>query len=182
VPAAYRNRKICLRHRVNADFRRRLRFDLARGELRDGDTRYVMLREDSLMGLFKRLPDRARANAFKAFAASVTEHGARSAARYRARNRNAGELLATITATAPQLGWGVWRFSRTETGELHLEVTNSPFAHGYGASSVAVCAPIAGMLGAVASILFDAPVLAQEHLCASAGGDICRFSARPNKP
>jgi predicted hydrocarbon binding protein len=38
------------------------------------------------------------------------------------------------------------------------------------------------MLGAVALILFDAPVHAEETLCASAGGNICRFSARPNKP
>ena len=167
---------------MSADFRQRLTFDLASGELRDGDTRYVILREDSLMGLFKRLSEPARTDAFKAFAASVTEHGARSAARYLARDGDAGDLLATIAATAPQLGWGVWRFSRAETGELHLEVKNSPFAHGYGASPEAVCAPITGMLGAVASIVFDAPVQAEENLCASAGGAICRFSARPHKP
>jgi predicted hydrocarbon binding protein len=167
---------------VSADFRQRLTFDLANGELRDGDTRYVMLREDSLMGLFKRLSEPARMDAFKAFAASVTEHGARSAARYRARDGDTRDLLAAIAATAPQLGWGVWRFSRTEAGELHLEVQNSPFAHGYGASSEAVCAPITGMFAAVASIVFDAPVQAEEDLCASAAGTICRFSARLRKP
>jgi len=167
---------------VNADFRQRLVFDLARGELRDGDTRYLMLREDSLMGLFKGLTGPARADAFKAFAASVAEHGERSAARYRAGEGEAGDLLATIAATAAQLGWGVWRFSRTEAGELELEVKNSPFAHGYGASLEAVCAPIAGMLGAVASIVFDAPAQAGENLCASAGGAVCRFSARLHKP
>jgi predicted hydrocarbon binding protein len=167
---------------VSADFRQRLSFDLARGKLRDGDTRYLKLREDSLMGLFKRLSEPARADAFKAFAASLTEHGASSAARYLARGGDAGDLLATIAATAAQLGWGVWRFSRAEDGELHLEVKNSPFAHGYGASSEAVCAPITGMLSAVASIVFDAPVQATEDLCASAGGGICRFSARTRKP
>ena len=65
---------------MSADFRRRLTFDLARGELRDGDTRYLILREDSLMGLFKRLPQPARTDAFKAFAAPVTGHGARLSA------------------------------------------------------------------------------------------------------
>jgi len=167
---------------VSADFRQRLTFDLAHGELRDGDTRYLILREDSLMGLFKHLPEPARTDAFKAFAASVTEYGARSAARYLASGGDAADILATIEATAPQLGWGVWRFSRTEAGELHLEVQNSPFAHGYGASPTAVCAPITGMLGAVASIVFDAPVEAEEDLCASTGGAICRFSARLHKP
>lgn len=166
---------------MSADFRQRLTFDPVRGELHDGDTRYVILREDSLMGLFKHLPEPARADAFKAFAASVTEHGARSAGRYLAGGGGAGDLLATIAATAAQLGWGVWRFSRTEAGELRLEVQNSPFARGYGASSEAVCAPITGMFGAVASIVFDAPVEAEENLCASAGGAICRFSARPQR-
>ncbi len=134
------------------------------------------------MGLFKRLSEPARRDAFKAFAASVTEHGARSAARYRARDGDAGDLLATIAATAPQLGWGVWRFSRTAAGELRLEVKNSPFARGYGASSEAVCAPITGMLAAVASIVLNAPAEAEEERCASAGGAICRFSARLRKP
>ncbi len=166
---------------MSADFRQRLAFDPASGELRDGDTRYVMLREDSLMGLFRRLPAPARTDAFNAFAASVSEHGARSAARYRARAGESGDLLATIAATAAQLGWGLWRFSRTEAGELQLEVKNSPFARGYGASSEAVCAPITGMLGAVASMVFDAPVEAEEDLCASAGGALCRFSARLRK-
>jgi predicted hydrocarbon binding protein len=167
---------------VSADFRQRLSFDPARGELRDGDTHYVILREDSLMGLFKRLPEPARTDALEAFAASVTEHGARSAARYLAGGGDAADMLATIDATAPQLGWGVWRFSRTAAGELHLEVKNSPFAHGYGASPDAVCAPITGMFAAAASIVFDAPVQAEEDLCASAGGTVCRFSARPHKP
>lgn len=167
---------------MSADFRQRLTFDPANGELRDGDTRYVMLREDSLMGLFRRLSEPERMDAFKAFAASVGEYGAHSAARYLASDGDAGNLLATIAATAAQLGWGVWGFSRTEPGELHLEVKNSPFAHGYGASSEAVCAPITGMLAAVASIVFGAPVQATESVCASAGGAICRFSARLPKP
>jgi predicted hydrocarbon binding protein len=165
---------------MNADFRQRLTSDLVRGELRDGDTRYVMLREDSLRGLFRRLSEPARADALKAFAASVTECGARSAARYLA--SDGGDLLATIEATSPQLGWGTWRFSRAATGELNLEVENSPFAHGYGTSAQAVCAPITGMLVAVAAIVFDAPAQAAEHVCASAGGTVCRFSARVCKP
>jgi predicted hydrocarbon binding protein len=164
---------------VSADFRQRLTFDLANGELRDGDIRYVMLREDSLMGLFKRLAEPERKDALKALAASVAECGALSAARYTARDGDARYLLATIAANAPQMGWGVWHFSRTEAGELALEVQNSPFAHGYGHSPEAVCAPIVGMLSAVASILYDAPAQAEEIVCASTGGAVCRFRAWP---
>lgn len=167
---------------MSENFRQRFGFDAANGALRDGDTRYVMLREDSLMGMFRRLPGPARADALEAFAASVAEHGTRSAARYRATDGDAGDLLATIAATAAQLGWGLWRFSRTDAGELKLEVENSPFAHGYGASPRAVCAPIAGMFEAVASIVFDAPMQVEEELCAAAGAALCRFSARARRP
>jgi predicted hydrocarbon binding protein len=167
---------------LSADFRQRLAFDPEHGELRDGDTRYVMLRADSLTGLFRNLAEPARKDALNAFAASVAKHGARSAARYHAHSTGADELLATIAATAPQLGWGVWHFSRGEAGELQLEVNNSPFACGYGAAPASVCAPITGMLGAVAAIVFAAPVHTEEVRCASGGGSLCRFSARPRKP
>lgn len=167
---------------MSADFRQRLVFDPASGELRDGGTRYVMLREDSLMGLFRRLPATARAEALKAFAASVGEHGSLSAARYLASDGDTRNLLETIAATAPQLGWGIWRFSRAGSGELQLEVNNSPFARGYGVAAEAVCAPIAGMFSAVASIVLGAPAEAAENLCAAAGGAVCLFSARVRKP
>ena len=167
---------------MSADFKQRLTFDLAKGELRDGDIRYVILREDSLMGLFKRLPEPVRMEALKAFAASAAEYGGRSAARYTAEDGDARYLLATIAANAPQLGWGVWHFSLSKAGELQLEVKNSPFAHGYGAAPEAVCAPITGMLSAVASIVFDAPAQAEEIHCACAGGSVCRFRARRREP
>lgn len=155
----------------------------AHGELRDGDTRYLTLRDDSLMGMFRRLPAEARREALRAFAESVAEHGGRSAERYRATgNAGPGEFLASLEETAARLGWGLWRFSGVEIGELHLEVENSPFAHGYGTSSESVCAPITGMLAAVAAIVLGAPALAEEHVCASAGGTTCRFSARPKSP
>jgi predicted hydrocarbon binding protein len=160
-----------------------MEYHASQGELREGDARYLVLRDDSLMGMFRRLPADARREALRALAESVAEHGGRSARRYLVMGTaGSGEFLASLEETAAQLGWGVWRFSGIEIGELHLEVENSPFAHGYGASQEVVCAPITGMLGAVASIVLGAPAQAEEHTCASAGGAICRFSARPENP
>jgi predicted hydrocarbon binding protein len=61
-------------------------------------------------------------------------------------------------------------------------VENSPFAHGYGASPQAVCAPIAGMFAAAASIVCNTPMQVEEDLCAAAGAALCRFSARARRP
>lgn len=162
---------------VSAAFRERLVHDAERGELRDGEARYLLIREDSLMGMFRRLPDAARSEALAAFAASIAEHGRRSAESYRS-GSDADALLRTIEQTAPQLGWGRWRFEHGDADRLELEVANSPFAHGYGAAPQPVCAAIAGMLRAVASLAFGAPATAEERRCAATGHPACRFVAR----
>lgn len=150
--------------------------DSARGELHEGDARYLLLRTDSLMGMFLRLAEPARSDAMCALAESVAEHGGRSAERYHRENPEG--LLEGVASKASQLGWGVWRFSRGVSGELHLEVQNSPFAHGHGPSATPVCAAIAGMLRAVAERVFGTAVSAHEHACAAMGSDACRFRAR----
>lgn len=160
-------------------FRERLAWIPERGELRDGEARYVLIRHDSLMGMFRNLSEPARSAALEALASSVAAHGARSAERYRRAGGGGDALLATIQATAPQVGWGVWRLERTGA-ELRLEVTNSPFAAGHGPSSAPVCAPIAGMLQAVASLVLGAPSQAREEACAAAGAPACRFRAAPS--
>ncbi len=159
------------------DFRDRLSFDAAHGAIHDGDIRYVLIRQDSLMGMFTRLPPPARREALAALADSVAEHGRRSAERYAA-EQPGRDLAALIAATAPQLGWGEWRMTQEPCG-LQLTVTNSPFAAGHGPAEEPVCAPITGMLQALGAILADAPLEVVETSCAANGSTVCTFHARP---
>ncbi len=163
-------------------FRDRLVFDAARGEYRDGDIRYLMLRPDALMGLFAELPAAMRDAALAAFARSITRFGGRSARSYQAAGAaDADALLATIAATAPQLGWGIWDLARDAAG-LALTVRNSPFAAGAGPSPGPVCAPIVGMLRAVGGMVLDGEAAAHETECAAAGAPCCRFTVRRAAP
>ncbi len=162
-----------------ASFRERLTFDERHGEWRDGDARYLMIRHDSLMGMFNLLPAATRQAALAAFAESVAKHGHRSAEKYRL-HAPAPDLLLQVTAdTAAQLGWGRWRFDRTADNELRLDVLNSPFAAGHGPTQETVCAAITGMLRALAGLVFKSPADAEEISCAAAGSDLCRFVAHP---
>jgi predicted hydrocarbon binding protein len=154
-----------------------VKHDAARGEWRDGDARYLVIRNDSLMGLFRRLEEPARGAALRAFAESLAEHGGRSAAGYRAEDEEG--FLGRVTAMAARLGWGRWVFSR-DAGALRLVVENSPFADGFGSSAVPVCAPIAGMLQAVASLALGAPAAVEETRCAATGAADCAFRASAN--
>ena len=151
-----------------------MRHDPALGELRDGDIRYLLIRHDSLMGLFQRLPEPARGEALAAFADSVAEHGGRSASQYRSQDPE--NLLATLTAKASQLGWGGWQFRR-EGDSITLTVRNSPFAHGFGGAQRPVCAPITGMLRTVASLVLGGETRASEIACAATGSACCVFRA-----
>ena len=152
-----------------------MKHDAARGELSEGPARYLLIRHDSLMGLFQRLPEPARSMALAALADSVAEHGARSAQTYHAQNPQ--DLLASVAVKASQLGWGSWTFAR-QGESIVLTVQNSPFAHGFGKSEQPVCAPIAGMLQAVASLALGAEATAGETSCAATGSAACVFHAR----
>jgi predicted hydrocarbon binding protein len=160
-------------------FLNRLAFDPDAGTLHDGDIRYMMIRGDTLMGLFARLPEPARQQALQALTDSTFEFGSKSAAKYRASGAaDPAALLDVIVETAPQLGWGSWTFTERTAGGLVLEVRNSPFADGYGTSPQPVCAPIAGMLRAVSSMVLDGATAAEETTCAAQSGEVCRFTAR----
>lgn len=148
-------------------FRERLRYDEAEGAIYDGDIRYMMIRPDALMGIFARLPAAERQAALEALGASVRERGKQSAKTYVSGDRAA--LLATIEATAPDLGWGVWRFEREGDG-LTLTVANSPFVAGADFEGT-VCDAIAGMAASVGEIVLGVPCKARETACAAGSGN-----------
>jgi hypothetical protein len=155
----------------------RLAFDAERGEIRDQARRYLLLRPDVLMGMLLRLDPPARQAALDAFAASVAQHGRDSVLAYLDRlGGDRARLLDVMQDAAADLGWGRWRFEPAAR-VLTLTVDNSPFASGFGASQHPVCAPIAGMLQAVAGILFETDVASVERTCAAAGAGLCVFEA-----
>lgn len=161
------------------DFRQRLELDESRGEWLDGPRRYLMLRPDTLMGLFAALPFAARLQALQALGDAVCRQGGDSARAYLA--QGGGDRVAflqTMEKTAPQLGWGVWRF---EHGPqlLRLVVHNSPFAQGFGQSDHPVCHAINGMVQGVAGLWFGQDCAAQELHCEAQGQPCCTFEARP---
>lgn len=161
-----------------AGFRDRLRLDDASGAWLDETRRYMLIRPEALMGTFRRLPARERAMALEALAESIFEQGSDSARAYVAMGGEGEKLLDIIEASAPELGWGRWRFTKHADG-LDLAVGNSPFAAGFGRSETPVCAAIVGMLKAVAHIVIARPMQARETACAAMGSAECRFEARP---
>jgi hypothetical protein len=161
-------------------FRERLSFDADAGALMDQTRRYMLIRPEALMGVFRGLPEPVRTQALETFAASIVEHGSDSARAYVAMEGGGAALARTVAATAPQLGWGLWTID-VEPEIIRLSVRNSPFAVGFGPSATPVCHPIAGMLRAVATMIFGRAAAVREIACAACGHETCRFEAVPEE-
>lgn len=159
------------------DLRKRMRHDAELGCLLDGDRRYVLMRADVLMGIVRAVPERLRDEVLAAMLASTADGGGRSArAYYDYVGRDPLRLLGVMVDSASDLGWGRWSFDPvTETG-LTLHVRSSPFAAGYGAADRPICAPIAGMLQSVGSLIFAESVRVVESRCEAMGHEACQFN------
>jgi len=145
----------------------------------DSEVRYLRLRADTLMGLFRHLPEPARGEALAALVRSTAEHGGDSARRYlQASGGDVTALLVMVEKKAAELGWGRWRFVMRDSTQLQLEVADSPFAAAYGAADTEVCAPITGMLQAVAALVLGVACEVREVQCGARGAATCRFEAR----
>lgn len=158
--------------------RRRLVWEPATGEILDQTRRYVMVRADGFMRMFKRLDGPTRIAALEALGASIFEGGSDSTRAYRAMGGEGAELARIVAATSPQLGWGTWQ-AATEPDRLVVEVCNSPFAEGYGPSDIPVCHPIKAMVRAVATLVFETPAVVRETACAAMGAPLRTFEALP---
>ncbi|MFN6980260.1 MAG: V4R domain-containing protein [Gemmobacter sp.] len=159
-------------------FLERLRHDPASGAHFDETRRYMMIRPEALMGIFRRLPAEGRAAALDALGASIFEMGSDSARAYAAMGGGGLALAQTVARTAPELGWGVWTMDAAPD-RLQLTVASSPFAAGFGPSDTPVCHAIAGMLRAVGGLVFGRPAMAHEIACAACGAPACTFEALP---
>ncbi len=157
--------------------RDRLQWQTSHGQIMDADRRYLLMRTDVLMGVFRELPPEARQQAFAALARSANQGGGASTRAYfQSLQGDVSALLNTMTAYSAELGWGVWFFSRdAQAHKIHLKVHNSPFAAGFGASDRPVCHPIAGILQTVGELALGQSALVQETCCAAQGHTHCEF-------
>jgi hypothetical protein len=155
--------------------RERLAWDADRGQVCDGPRRYMLMRPDVLMGAVAAMTPAYRVSFLEGWAASTCAHGADSLRAYAASvGGDPQALIEATTAAAADLGWGRWAMRLdAATSTLHLTVHDSPFVAGWHAATggalapEAVCAPIRGMLQALAMALFDAPVQVTEVACAA---------------
>lgn len=159
--------------------RERLQWNIDSGQITDADRRYIMLRTDVLMGVFRRLAPEAQEAALAAFGQAVRESGGQSAKAYfQSLDNDTARLLSTMEDYSAELGWGKWSFSPEGDNQWQLSVSNSPFAAGFGASEKPVCSAIVGMLITIGELITQQAVSVDETACAAQGCSHCCFHIR----
>jgi len=149
------------------------------GEFSDGGIRYMLIRPDVLMGLARELVEVGPGVFLSALERSAFVNGMRSFERYRDQGRFEGtDALESTCNIAASLGWGEWVINRQPDGTRLIAVRNSPFAAGFGTSTIPVCAPIVGILKAVTVVFPGLGGQVEEITCCSQGADVCRFHLR----
>ena len=149
------------------------------GEFSEGGIRYMLIRPDVLMGLARELVGIGPGVFLNALERSAFVNGMRSFERYRDQERFEGSDALTSTCNiAASLGWGEWAVQEQPDGTRLINVRNSPFAAGFGASTIPVCAPIVGILKALTMVFPGLASQVEETACCSQGADVCRFHLR----
>lgn len=169
----------CLDREDSMSLKDRLRFDAGAGAVYDGDRRYVLMRPDVLMGAVSGLDAATRARVLTQWCAAARLQGAASLRAYAESVRGDRQALVEATlAAAVDLGWGRWQLEE-QPEAWRLTVHGSPFAQGCGPCEDPVCAPLAGLFGALLDILDGGPqpVPVRELQCEVQGASCCRFFA-----
>ena len=161
-------------------FRDRLEYDAEAGTCHDSGMRYIFVKPEAFMGVALEMSEDQRPAVFEAMIRAVIKKGGKSAQAYKAAGAaDPQALLAVIRKNGGPAWLGRWT-SELTADTLRVTAHGSPFAAGYGASDVPVCAPIRGMLTAVSGMIFNTPTMVDEVQCAATGATCCFFEARPN--
>lgn len=151
--------------------------DAHAGLIRDGGIRYVLMRPDVLMNVGRFLPEACRDDYLAALEQSFATHAEASFRQYRdAGAVDLDALLERSRVAAGALGWGRWTLLPSAASARELVVADSPFAAASGPRPVPVCAPITGVLRAIATTAGLAGVDVRETCCAAQGAADCRFA------
>ena len=158
---------------------RDLQHDADSGAIFFKNVRYLIIRPETVMGMFKSLGDSVGWDkAGDIFYNGGYEGGKASSLKFReVFNLSAREAADYICGMGNKIGWGNFILDEfdEENKRLMITVKSSPFAEQMPASGRAVCHFLRGVIGGLGSASFDSENQAEEISCTSRGDDICRF-------
>ena len=158
---------------------RDLQHDENQGAIFYKGVRYLIIRPETVMGMFKSLAEFVGwEKAGEIFYNGGFEGGKASSMKFRqVFNLSAREAAEYICQMGNKIGWGNFKLDEFDEEKKNLTITvkSSPFSEQMPGSGKAVCHFLRGVMGGLGSASFDSDKQAEEFLCVSKGDDVCRF-------
>lgn len=152
-------------------------FSAGRGEMSFNGLRYMLIRPETLVRFQKAVDGEIGARTAELMAAAVREVGESIGDRYRAAGQSPAEALASMAASAAELGWASFEVSGVAEpgGMVRVTARNSAFAQAYGANDGPVCHVIRGLFSGAISRMVGQVTRASEVRCTCMGEPACEF-------
>ncbi len=144
------------------------------GRLFHGESRYLLIRPETLVALQKSLVERLGDGAAEHLVAAGRAGGGSALTALGASGEDA---VRRLIAMGTAIGWGEFSLKHLDGRRFVVAIRHSPFADAHGPSAAPVCHVTRGVLERVAEAVFDAPVRVTETACAATGAPLCRFEA-----
>ncbi len=155
-----------------------LEYSEQEGALSYKGVRYLLIRPETVMGVFRALAVELPKEAGEIFYMGGFAGGKLSAEKYReVFGLSDREIVEFMMRMGGQLGWGRFELMSLDADKKNLQVAvhNSPYAQGHGPSELPVCHFIRGVLAGLAEGVFGGPVESRETSCLAVNPGPCRF-------
>ncbi len=155
-----------------------LEYDEISGALTYKGVRYLLIRPETITGFQKEMEQSLGEKANKGFYQGGFMGGYLSSKKYKEIfNFSDRQIIEFMMKMGTEIGWGCFSLNYYDAAKkiLRITVENSPFAKSYGKSSKGVCDLIRGVIGGMASVIFDQDCIASEVECISKGFEKCLF-------
>ena len=161
------------------------RLEFETGRLMFKEVRYMFIRPEVIATLHKQLEaELGPEKCADIMMAAGNVCGAKSSQRYKeVFGYSEQEIVEFMCRMGGEIGWGIFSLAHLDVdrGEMVIEVKDSPFAAGYGASETGVCHLIRGVMGGMGAGIFGGEVASLETACTAKGDACCRFEVKRDK-
>ncbi len=155
-----------------------LAYNQSSGALSFKDTRYMLIRPETLIGFQKAIEETDKQLVKEAFFRGGFKGGYLSAKNYKEiLHYDNEQIVKFMMKMGTEIGWGHFTLQDFDSQKKHLKaiVHKSPFAEAYGRSADSVCHLIRGVLSGLASFLFNKNCVGSEIKCLAQGHEHCIF-------
>jgi predicted hydrocarbon binding protein len=155
-----------------------LEYDKTSGALTYKGVRYLLIRPETIITFQKEMETSLGEKTKQAFYEGGFSGGFLSSNKYKEIFKFSDrQIIEFMMEMGTEIGWGCFSLTHfdLEKKVLRVSVKNSPFVRSPGESSKGTCDLIRGVVGGMASVIFNQTCTASEVECISKGFDRCLF-------